>query len=213
MLSTHHLFSTSDRRFPATYGSDVAFERGCTEVSDENLYKCQTVEDSHGGKGLLQMIWKRWQCANKRKETRCTSATATEARAIRTGPAPVEKINPHRALLTTPSSEKYILSSLSTTFFGGGKENRARASSLWYCSMIYLCLCTYIRNFKAKELFTNQVLLLRLEGEQVFRVRVWLKDRLSRQHRVQNCQEERPWRPDVCQRLRHWGGLLLWHLW
>ena len=56
MLSTHHLFSTSDRRFPATYGSDVAFERGCTEVSDENLYKCQTVEDSHGGKGLLQMI-------------------------------------------------------------------------------------------------------------------------------------------------------------
>ena len=47
------LFSTSDRRFPATYGSDVAFERGCTEVSDENLYKCQTVEDSHGGKGLL----------------------------------------------------------------------------------------------------------------------------------------------------------------
>ena len=52
MLSTHHLFSTSDRRFPATYGSDVAFERGCTEVSDENLYKCQTVEDSHGGKGL-----------------------------------------------------------------------------------------------------------------------------------------------------------------
>merc|ERR1719494_214056 len=27
-----------------------------------------------------------------------------EARATRTGPAPVEKINPHRALLTTPSS-------------------------------------------------------------------------------------------------------------
>jgi len=36
----------------ATYGSDVAFERGCTEVSDENLYKCQTVEDSHGGNAL-----------------------------------------------------------------------------------------------------------------------------------------------------------------
>ena len=78
----------------------------------------------------------------------------------------------------------------------------------WFTSQ-----CTSIRNIKAKESFTNQVLLLRLEGEQVFRVRVWLKDRLSRQHRVQNCQEERPWRPDVCQRLRHWGRLLLWHLW
>ena len=27
----------------------MAFERGCTEISDENLYKCQTVEDGHGG--------------------------------------------------------------------------------------------------------------------------------------------------------------------
>ena len=35
--------------FSATYGPDVAFERGCTEISDENLYKCQTVEDGHGG--------------------------------------------------------------------------------------------------------------------------------------------------------------------
>ena len=34
----------------ATYGTDVAFERGCTEISDESLYKCQTVEDNHGGK-------------------------------------------------------------------------------------------------------------------------------------------------------------------
>lgn len=36
----------------ATYGTDVAFERGCTEISDESLYKCQTVEDNHGGNGL-----------------------------------------------------------------------------------------------------------------------------------------------------------------
>jgi len=36
----------------AMYGSDVAFERGCTEVSDESLYKCQTVEDNHGNNVL-----------------------------------------------------------------------------------------------------------------------------------------------------------------
>jgi len=36
----------------ATYGSDVAFERGCTEVSDESMYKCQTVEGDHGGNAL-----------------------------------------------------------------------------------------------------------------------------------------------------------------
>ena len=34
--------------FTAMFGSDVAFERGCTEVLDESLYKCQTAEDNHG---------------------------------------------------------------------------------------------------------------------------------------------------------------------
>ena len=27
----------------------MAFERGCTELSDESKYKCQTVEGDHGG--------------------------------------------------------------------------------------------------------------------------------------------------------------------
>jgi len=36
----------------ATYGTDVAFERGCTEISDENLYKCQTMDDNHGNDAL-----------------------------------------------------------------------------------------------------------------------------------------------------------------
>ena len=34
----------------------MAFERGCTEVADQNLYKCQTVEDGHGGKGPIVEI-------------------------------------------------------------------------------------------------------------------------------------------------------------
>jgi len=36
----------------ATYGADVAYERGCTEISDESLYKCQTVTDNHGDNAL-----------------------------------------------------------------------------------------------------------------------------------------------------------------
>ena len=43
-------------KFSATYGADVAFERGCTDVSDENLYKCQTVEGGHGGIITLSSI-------------------------------------------------------------------------------------------------------------------------------------------------------------
>ena len=32
----------------------MTFERGCTEVSDESLYKCQTVEGDHGGDNTIQ---------------------------------------------------------------------------------------------------------------------------------------------------------------
>ena len=30
----------------------MAYERGCTEISDESLYKCQTVTDNHGGERI-----------------------------------------------------------------------------------------------------------------------------------------------------------------
>jgi len=36
----------------ASSGGAMVFERGCTDVSDENLYKCQTVEGNHGGNSL-----------------------------------------------------------------------------------------------------------------------------------------------------------------
>jgi len=36
----------------AVSGSSAVYERGCTAVTDEELYTCQKVQDSHGGTSL-----------------------------------------------------------------------------------------------------------------------------------------------------------------